>query len=130
MIIIQLFFPAPSGAPQNIIATLTDFTNITIQWDRVECLQRNGEINRYRVMYYPTSDSNDNTISYVDGTGDSERVFTAIGLLPRTSYTFRVQAYYTMAMELVPSATIDVETSIPQGDYVIILSLNNHYYLL
>ena len=122
MIIIWLFFTAPSGAPQNITATFTDFTNITIQWDRVECLQRNGDINQYRVMYYPTSNSNNNAIRFVDGTGDNERVFTAVGLLPRTRYTFSVQAYYAMAMDLhVPSATVDVETSIPQGDYVIII---------
>ena len=111
-----LFFTAPNGAPQSINVTFSDFTNITIQWDRVACLQRNGEVNQYRIIYYPTSNSDDNTISLVNGTGYTDRMFIAVGLLPRTRYTFEVQAYYALAMDSVPAASIQAETSIPQGD--------------
>ena len=52
---------------------------ITVNWNEIPCIQRNGRIIRYEVEFGPSADG---TIS--------GRSFTAIGLTPFTNYTFRV----------------------------------------
>ena len=65
-------------------------SSITVQWGRVSCIDRNSEITGYTVRYGQTgSTTNDMSVS---GTSDSDRMFTASGLIPRTSYTFEVAA--------------------------------------
>ena len=48
------------------------------------------------------------------GTGLADRVFTATGLLPRTSYTFNVMAVNSEG-EVGPPATISDITATPEG---------------
>ena len=91
-------------------------TNITIQWDRVDCLERNGETESYRVVYYPTSDSSDRSARTVAGTGDSDRMFTVTGLPPRTNYTFEIQASNFILDVRGAAATVTVSTSAPQSE--------------
>ena len=88
-----LFTPiAPSGPPQSLTVTSTTLFSITIQWGEVECLEQNSEITGYSVRY--------ETVRYYYGfsgmttnvTGASNRMFTAPGLIPRTTYTFEVAA--------------------------------------
>ena len=106
----------PSEAPRSINSVSVNLTNITITWERVDCLQRNGQINLYRVTYYPTSaGSSSSTPETVIGTEDSDRVFTAVGLPPQTSYTFEVEAINGVLFQRGPAATIIVITSTPQG---------------
>ena len=57
----------------------------------MSCIDRNSEITGYIVRYAQTG--NTTTVSEsVSGTSDSDRRFTASGLVPRTSYTFEVAA--------------------------------------
>ena len=72
---------APSGPVQNLQVTSNTSTSITIQWDRVECLDRNSEITGYTVSYGSVSD---------DVSGTDMREYTASGLIPRTRYSFIV----------------------------------------
>ena len=94
-----------------------DVTNITIQWDRVDCQDRNGRIDSYVVMYYPTSDPSESTrrAATVSGTGDSDRMFNLPGLPPRTSYTFQVEANNPLIRDPGAVATINVSTTAPQS---------------
>ena len=91
-------------------------TNITIQWDRVDCRERNGRTDSYRVLYYLTSNFNARIARTVSGTGDSDRMFSVTGLPPRTNYTFEVQASNTLIDERGTAATITVSTTAPQSE--------------
>ena len=102
-------------------------TTAIIQWDRVDCLQRNGEIDQYKVVYYPIFDSSNRTSTTVIGNSKSDRMFTAVGLQPRTNYTFEVEAFNSGHFQRSPPAILSVSTSAPQGEcasimrYVIII---------
>ena len=91
-------------------------TNITIQWDRVNCTKRNGDTDAYRVLYYPTDNSNARTARTVSGTRDSDRTLSVTGLPPRANYTFEVQASNTLLDQRGTAATTTVSTTAPQSE--------------
>ena len=99
------FTVAPNGPPQNIRNTSTNSTSITIQWDEVDCRQRNGWITFYQVMF-----------SWVLQNVIFGRTFTASELLPRSSYSFSVTAVNS-TFATGPPGTVTVDTSIPEGNY-------------
>ena len=82
---------APSGPPQSVMMSSVTSSSITVQWGRVSCIDRNSEITGYTVRYGQTG-STTTVMESVSGTSDSDRMFTASGLIPRTSYTFEVAA--------------------------------------
>ena len=90
-------------------------TNITIQWDRVNCLERNGRIDSYVVIYYPTSNPSGIQARTISGVGDSDRIFSLPGLPPQTSYTFEVEAGNPLIRDPGAIATINVSTAAPQS---------------
>ena len=85
---------APTQGPVTVTCNTVNSTSITIQWERVQCNERNGQIQGYNVFYYQADDDASEMISVnVSGVSESERMFTANGLLPLTSYTFEVRAF-------------------------------------
>ena len=56
--------------------------NITVNWNEIPCIQRNGRNIRYEVEFGPSGGV---TTSMISG-----RSFTANGLTPFTNYTFQV----------------------------------------
>ena len=99
---------------QSLNVSSVNVTGITIQWDRVDCQERNGRTDGYRVVFYPTSAPQTNAHTLV-GTGDNNRIFSGTGLPPRTSYTFEVQASNPNIDMRGPPATITVSTTVPQS---------------
>ena len=90
-------------------------SDITVEWDRVDCLQRNSEIIQYGVTYAPTSDRNNVQNNYVSV---NNRMYTATRLQPRTTYIFNVwaESQHSTAEDFISlSATTTVTTSIPDG---------------
>ena len=57
--------------------------NITVTWNPIKCIERNGIITGYTVVFQEQGGANapDNTVN---------RTFTAGGLTPGTNYTFKV----------------------------------------
>ena len=100
---------------QSLSVTSVNVTGITIRWDRVNCLERNGHIDAYRVVYYPSSDPSDQVVRTVVGTEYNDRVFSVNGLPPRTSYTFEVQASNPNIDMRGPPAFYIANTTAPQG---------------
>ena len=103
------------GIPEALQTASVSVTNITIQWDRVNCQDRNGHTDSYRVLYYPTSNARNRVAQTIVGTGDSKRMVSGTGLPPRTSYTFEVQASNPNIDMRGPPATITVSTTAPQS---------------
>ena len=104
---------APSGAPQGLNITHFDFTNVTIQWNPVECSQRNGEIDGYRLIYYPTINTGDNESILIDGSNTN--TYTVVGLQPRIYYTLVLGAVGGNYTLFGPENSRMVLTSVPQG---------------
>ena len=115
---------------QSLTASSVSITSITIQWDRVDCQERNGHTDGYRLIYYRTfsSDSNDQIARTLVGTGDNDRMFSITGLPPQTNYTFEVQASNSNIDMRGPPAFYTASTTAPQGIYVRVLNnLSNLY---
>ena len=52
-------------------------------------MHRNGDITGYSIQYGATTLNTTNTVS---GTSNNSRIFTASGLIPLTTYMFRIAA--------------------------------------
>ena len=103
---------------QSLTASSVNVTGITIQWDHVDCQERNGHTDGYRVVSYPTLSSNDRVARTSIGTGDNDRTFSITGLPPRTNYTFEVQASNPNIDVRGPPAFYTASTTAPQGKYL------------
>ena len=88
-------------------------SSITVQWGRVSCIDRNSEITGYSVRYGQTGSAT-TVMESVSGTSDSDRMFTASGLIPLTSYTFEVAAVSSEGTGPFSTGTA-VETSVFEG---------------
>ena len=112
-----IFNSAPiSGPPQSVMMSSVTSSSITVQWGRVNCIDRNSEITDYTVRYGQTG-STTTVMESVSGTSDSDRMFTASGLIPRTNYTFEVAAAGSEGTGPFSTGTT-VETLAPEGVYV------------
>ena len=118
-----LSFSAP-GLVQSLRVGSINVTNITIQWDRVNCVDRNGRIDSYVVFFYPTSNLSEDNVWTVLGTRDSDRLFNITALPPRTSYTFEVEATNPLIRDPGAVATITVSTTVPRGELLISNDIN------
>ena len=56
----------------------------------MECSQRNGRIDGYRLVYYPTMNSSDDETILIDGSNTN--TYTIVGLQPRVEYTLILRA--------------------------------------
>ena len=107
---------APSGAPQGLNITHFDFTNVTIEWNPVECSQRNGEIDGYRLIYYPTMNSGDSESILIDGSNTN--TYMVVGLQPRVDYTLTLGAVGGNYTLFGPDDSRMEETLVPPGKIV------------
>ena len=110
-----LYTAAPSP-PIDLIVSSTSPTSISLSWGEVPCADRNVDgITGYQIVTRTTSD---NVIR--DRERDhTTRMFTANHLIPRTNYTFEVNARYdhiNLNNPLFgPAAVITGVTAVPQG---------------
>ena len=75
---------APTGAPCDVIYTVTS-TSVNINWIEIECIERNGVITNYTVVFQEQGGA------VIPGEVNvMNRTFTASGLTPHTNYIFRI----------------------------------------
>ena len=79
----------------------------------MECSQRNGEIDGYRLIYYPTMDSGDNESILIDGSNTNH--FTIVGLQPRVEYTLTLGAVGGNSTLFGVNNSTSISTLTPQG---------------
>ena len=76
--------PAPSSSPTSVSVSEVTSSSITVQWGRVRCIHRNGDITGYSVQY------GSETVSV---SGDSSGgMYVISGLMPSTAYSIQVAA--------------------------------------
>ena len=99
---------APTGAPASVTQTTVTSNSVTVQWEEVPCLDRNGEITDYQV-----------TLNPAEGTADVDvaaRQGTISGLTPSTQYTVSVAAVNGAGTG--PVRDISIETT---GEIIVVL---------
>ena len=80
---------APSAAPTTVHVSVANSTAITVQWERVPCIHRNGDITGYSVRYTGGGSVPQNMSVSGDSSGG---MVTISGLSPATMYTVEVAA--------------------------------------
>ena len=103
-----LLSTVPSAGPASVTTGAVTATSITVQWEKVPCLHRNGEITGY-IVQTRTSGMTVTTEHINDG---NARSATVSGLNPSTLYTVLVAA--TNRNGTGPATSIDIETA---GEY-------------
>ena len=66
-----------------MVPTMTS-RSISMFWDAIDCIDRNGEITGYTVEFWEEDGAG------IPGEVVNQTTFTASGLTPHTNYTFRV----------------------------------------
>ena len=96
------FSSAPTDSPMPREGTVTA-RSITIEWDELPCLDRNGVITSYIVEARAGGEA-DRTVNVNDG---SSRKATLSGLTPSTAYTVSLQAVNSADSGPIRSITIE-----------------------
>ena len=84
--ILHLSHTAPSAAPTSVNVSAVTSSSITVQWEAVDCIHRNGDITGYSVRYGE------------EGSGSTQTVNTTVteatihGLMSFTNYSIQVAA--------------------------------------
>ncbi len=79
----------PSSSPSNVSAMAVSSTVISVMWQEVAAIDRNGNITRYEVMYIGEFDVM-NQSNFTDG---NTQVLNITGLDEFADYTISVRAY-------------------------------------
>ena len=75
---------APTKPPLDMTPSTTS-RSVSVSWRTIECIERNGEITNYTVVFQEQGGA------VIPGEVNvMDRTFTASGLTPHTNYTFRV----------------------------------------
>ena len=83
------FPPAPSAPPISVSASGDTSSSITVQWEPVDCIHRNGDITGYSVQYGVVGNGGPQSVS-VSGGGTTE--LNVSGLNPASNYSIEVVA--------------------------------------
>ena len=101
----ELCFTAPTGSPRAVTPSTTS-RSVSVSWSTIECIDQNGEITDYTVMFQEVG----GMVSMIPGEVNvMDRIFTASGLTPHVNYTFRVAGVNSNATGPYTS-TITIQT--------------------
>ncbi len=94
--------PASTGSPA--VTGTASSTSVRLQWDEVDCIQRNSEITHYRLWYVPVPSAEDSIQRDVPAES-----YTIAELRPFTNYSIELAAVNN-ASQVGPKATIAIQT--------------------
>ena len=81
----MIFFNVASTAPPHDVIPSTTSRSVSVSWSTIECIERNGVIINYTVVFQEQGGA-----VIFGEVNVMDRTFTASGLIPHTNYTFRV----------------------------------------
>ena len=100
-------FPVPTAPPQSLATLNVNSTSVTISWDSVECIHRNGLITHYQLVYEPMNIfGNSLATMIISGDPDDGGVYMAAGLNPSSDYLFKVAAVNNIGVGHFATVTI------------------------
>lgn len=106
------FFIEPNAFPEKLKAIGSTFTTITLTWERLSCVDHNGNITGYEVQYGTTTIDT----RTVTGELDDNDEFVVTELEPMTVYKFRVAAVNSNGTGLY-STPVQFQTTVLQSEY-------------
>ena len=122
-----LCIPVPSGAPQNLTIINSTSTCVTISWDSVECIHRNGLITHYIISYGPVGDTNLVKTDTVNNDGlNAGGNYMATGLSPSQNHLFEVAAMNDAGMGRFASLSTNKSKLLFIADCVFSIILRIH----
>ena len=117
------FSAAPSGPPTSVSVTSTSI-NITVQWEAVDCIHRNGDITGYSVRYGVVGSGSTQTVNVSEG---SVTEATISNVMSSTTYSIQVAAVNSAGIgvysDLLPVYT---GSECPDDSYVLYTYSNIH----
>ena len=87
-------FVAPSAAPKSITTSDVTSSSITVHWEEVECIHRNGNITGYSLQYEKQGSGSKQTVNKqtVNVSGGATTEVTISRLQSSTAYIIEVAA--------------------------------------
>ena len=96
------FLPAPTAPPTNVDILSINSSEITVQWGEIDCIDHNGDITGYSVLYEKHRNEHTKTLN-ISG-GETMEVIIS-GLDSATNYSIEVAAVNSAGIGMY-SATI------------------------
>ena len=110
---------APSVGPALLQVLLVTSSSITIRWEPVKCIHRNGQITGYLVKYGNPTTPNTHILSVSENVNETN----LLGLIPGTNYSIQVAAANTAGVG-VYSEEVTVKTALERKCLMIFTNLN------
>ena len=103
----RVFSAVPSAAPANFSLVSQTPTSVTVTWEPVLCMYRNGLITDYVIKY---KELNTGLVSNKTIEGDKMRMFEITGLKPSTQYEIKIAAVNSVGTGPFTNKSIDAMT--------------------
>ena len=103
----RVFSAVPSAAPANFSLVRETLTNVTVTWEPVLCMYRNGLITGYVIRY---KELNTGLVSNKTIAGHKMRMFEITGLKPSTQYEIKIAAVNSVGIGPFTNKSIDAMT--------------------
>ena len=103
----RVFSAVPSAAPANFSLVSQTPTSVTVTWEPVLCMYRNGVIIGYVIKY---KELNTGLLSNKTITGDNMGMFEITGLKPSTQYEIKIAAVNSVGTGPFTNKSIDAMT--------------------
>ena len=103
----RIFSVVPSAAPANFSLVSQTPTSVTVTWEPVLCMYRNGLIIGYIIRY---KELNTGLVSNKTIAGDNMRMFEITGLKPSTQYEIKIAAVNSVGTGPFTNKSIDAMT--------------------
>ena len=103
----RVFSAVPSAAPANFSLVSQTPTSVTVTWEPVLCMYRNGLITGYVIKY---NELNTGLVSNKTIGGDNMRMFEITGLKPSTQYEIKIAAMNSVGTGPFTNKSIDAMT--------------------
>ena len=96
-------FVAPSAPPKSLNVSTMTSSSVTVQWEPVDCIHRNGDIIGYSVQYGEQGGQSKQTVNVSGGATYEGTIF---GLHASTMYTIEVAAVNSVGVGVYSNDTI------------------------
>ena len=103
----RVFSAVPSAAPANFSLVSETPTSVTVTWEPVLCMYRNGLITGYVIRY---KELNTGLVSNKTIAGDKTRMFKITGLKQSTQYEIKITAVNSVGTGPFTNKSIDAMT--------------------
>ena len=113
---------APTRPPHDVTPSTTS-RSVSVSWSTIECIERNGVITNYTVVFQEQGGA---VIPCEVNVMD--RTFTASGLTPHTNYTFRVAGVNSNGTGPYSNVTVILTDEDGNNSINLFLCLNAHFF--